>query len=151
MQRTENTGGPRILEIQHGQESCPARQYLAVTVRRRDGLHRGFKAVRSDIVEGGRLHSASPESSLDANFALPSTCTIQRPRNRGALFSAKARLPSLKSSLSAARSIRRWAAATSRPPSPMHNPFSRNFAPAFETEPLLASLPPNQTATDPTP
>src|SRR5258705_9877827 len=148
MQESNNSGRTRLQKLKKGQQRLPPRQYLAVTVRRRDGLHRGFKAVRSDIVEGGRLHSASPESSLDPNFALPSTRTIQRPRNRGARFSAKARRPSLKSSLSAAWSIRRWAAATSRPPSPMDNPFSMNFAPAIESGALLARVPANARAAE---
>src|SRR6267378_1973001 len=148
MHEVDDNARARHPEVQQRHERLPAGQYLAVAVRRRDGLHRCFKAVRSDIVEGGGLHSASPESSLDLTFALPPTHTIQRPRNRGALFSANARLPSLKSSLSAARSIMRWAAATSRAPSPMDNPFSMNFAPAIDSGALLASVPANASAAE---
>src|ERR1700722_18781810 len=137
----DNYRRARHPEVQQRHQGLPTSQYLAVSVRRSESRNRRFKARRSDIVEGGWLHFAPLDGSLELTFALRRTCAIQRPLKRGVLFSAKARLPSLKSSLSAARSIMRWAAAMSRAPSAMDKLFSMNFAPAIDSGALLASVP----------
>src|SRR5580692_6980253 len=63
------TGHP---EIQKRHQRLPPGHYLAVAVRRRERPHRSLEAFGDDIVEGRRLHSATPESSDNLTFALPS-------------------------------------------------------------------------------
>src|SRR6185437_11496776 len=148
MHQIDNKRRTRHPEVQQRHQRLPSGQYLAVSVRRGESRDRRFAALWSDIVESGWLHFAPLDGSLKLTFALRRMRATQHPLNRGALFSAKARLPSLKSSLSAARSIMRWAAAMSRAPSPMDKLFNMNFAPAIDSGALRASVPAKPIAPD---
>ncbi len=70
MREIDQNRGTRHPEIQQGHQGLSAGHHLAVAIRRRERLDRCFEAARRNIVEGGRLHCAAPESSPGLTFAL---------------------------------------------------------------------------------
>src|ERR1700691_3955738 len=140
MHQIDNNRRTHHPAVQQRHRGLSPGQHLAVSVRRGESRDRRFKTPWSDIIEGGWLHLLPWKARWNFD-SLGGECAIQRPLKRGALFSANARLPSLKSSLSAAISIMCWAAAMSRAPSPMDRWFSMNFAPAIDSGALFARVP----------
>ncbi len=124
-------GGTGHPEIQQRQQALTAGQHLPFTVRGDERFDGGLHCRRRDVVESGQASSVrfqKPISSSNLNAAKP-----RQP------FSANARRPSLKSSLSEAWSMSRCTAAGSSAPAPIESPFSMYFAPEIDNGALAAS------------